>query len=332
MAKFFRVIVNLCIICFLLTGIALIVPQFMGISTVVVDGGAQTNLSVGAVAYGKSVAVSELKVGDKLLQSDSESVYVREIVAADASAGIFTVDGGEGTEEVTLRNQAEKAIITIPLIGYVNIAMQTFEGRIILGLALVLLIILFILSEIWKNSREDEDEEPAEEPAGPAEESRKERRRRKKEEKRRRKEEERAEEEAPFLLSEEEEEESYGQDTGFAEEPVREFVLENAEYEEPAAETAPKPEQAEEDAFAASIQAALENQLENPGSSAQGEIPEEAEPEEPLPESEPEKRELAMPVMTAEEILEKAYADGDQPKVIEDEEDGVTLVDYSDIL
>lgn len=334
MAKFFRVIVNLCIICFLLTGIALIVPQFLGISTVVVDGQVESNLSAGSVVYGKSVAVGELEVGDKLLQSDSDSVYVRKITAADAGTGTYTVDGGDGSEEVTLRNKAEKAIVTIPVIGYVNIAMQTFEGRIILGLALVFLIILFILSEIWKNSREADEEDEEEHAQEPPAESRRERRRREKEEKRRRKEEERAEEESPFMLSGEEPEDEAEFAPDAEAEEVRELVLENAEYEEPAEQRAPETgaEEDEDDAFAASIQAALENQLDNPGSSAQVRTPEETVPEEEVREAAPEKRELAMPVLTAEEILEKAYADGDQPKVIEDEEDGVTLVDYSDIL
>ena len=53
--------------------------------------------------------------------------------------------------------------------------------------------------------------------------------------------------------------------------------------------------------------------------------------EEPEPElSEP--IELAMPVYTAEELLQKAHAAGDDPKVIEDPATGITILDYSDIL
>ena len=39
-----------------------------------------------------------------------------------------------------------------------------------------------------------------------------------------------------------------------------------------------------------------------------------------------------MPILTAEELLKKAEEAGDHPKVIEDEETGVTILDYSDIL
>ena len=54
---------------------------------------------------------------------------------------------------------------------------------------------------------------------------------------------------------------------------------------------------------------------------------------EPEPEPEPsEPIELAMPVYTAEELLQKAHAAGDDPKVIEDHATGITILDYSDIL
>ena len=53
MAKFFRFIVNLCIICFLLIGVALIAPQFMGVTTVVVDEEiTDTDLDMGCVWEG----------------------------------------------------------------------------------------------------------------------------------------------------------------------------------------------------------------------------------------------------------------------------------------
>ena len=55
--------------------------------------------------------------------------------------------------------------------------------------------------------------------------------------------------------------------------------------------------------------------------------------EEPEEEPEPsEPIELAMPVYTAEELLQKAHAAGDDPKVIEDPATGITILDYSDIL
>ena len=63
------------------------------------------------------------------------------------------------------------------------------------------------------------------------------------------------------------------------------------------------------------------------------EKPETPAPPEEEPEPEPsEPIELAMPVYTAEELIQKAHAAGDDPKVIEDPATGITILDYSDIL
>ncbi len=56
---------------------------------------------------------------------------------------------------------------------------------------------------------------------------------------------------------------------------------------------------------------------------------------EPEKEPEPlasEEIELAMPVHTVDEYLQKAYADGEDPRVHKDELTGVTYVDYSDCI
>lgn len=73
-------------------------------------------------------------------------------------------------------------------------------------------------------------------------------------------------------------------------------------------------------------EAALTEQMEEPEENNEAEEQQEAaeEPDEPI--------ELAMPVYTAEELLEKAHAAGDDPEVIEDPTTGITILDYSDIL
>lgn len=350
MAKFFRFIVNLCIICFLLTGVALIAPQFAGITTVIVDGEiTDTNQSIGSVVYGRSVPLDQLKIGDKLLRSTNTTVYVSEIKTADAAGGVYTVEGKDGAEEeVTLRGSADKALITVPFIGYVSIAMQTFEGRIILGLALAFLIILFILSEIWKNNEEDEEVEDEDEDEEEEEEdedelsgklSRKERKARKKEEKRRKKLEKRGitedtEEEPPAEAMRELGEPEETEESEKSEE-AEEFVLEPADELEEENEEVSEGEKdmADVDLFTAAIQAALESEADQESEEESSAEQPEAVEEIPVREEEPEEpRKLAIPTLTKEEILEKAHADGYDPKVIEDKEDGIVFIDYSDVL
>ena len=97
--------------------------------------------------------------------------------------------------------------------------------------------------------------------------------------------------------------------------------------------------------FAADIASMMsENQTEETEPEAaeqeeENEEPEEVDQTQPVvleevsgEEQESEEKKLAMPVYTKEELLAKAEADGDQPEIIEDEDSGVTRVDYSDVL
>lgn len=220
MSKILKTIVNLVVLFSIVIAAALLVPPFAGIDTVMNDnGGTDTNIPVGSVAYGKEVKVKELKKKDKIIFSEGSSTYVYEIIDMDSSAGAYEVKDpyskSSDTEIITLQKAVPKVAVVIPFIGYAAIALQTKGGLIVIGLGIILLIILFILSELWrKDEDEDEDDEESEDEVEDEYEeddeeeetlSRKERRRLKKEEKRRRKEEKRR-------LKEEEEDEEYEED------------------------------------------------------------------------------------------------------------------------
>ena len=216
MSKFLKVIVNLVVLFSIVVAAALLVPPFVGIDTVMNDNtNTETNIPVGSVAYGKEIKVKELKKKDRIIYSEGSSTYVYEITDMDASAGAYEVKdpyskSGEA-EVVTLQKSVPKVAVVVPFIGYAAIALQSKEGLIVIGLGIVLLIILFILSELWRKDDDDDDEDDEEddnEDDGEDDEeemSRKERRRLKKEEKRRRKEEKRR-------LKEAEEDEEYEED------------------------------------------------------------------------------------------------------------------------
>ncbi|QOV19761.1 hypothetical protein INP51_01945 [Blautia liquoris] len=330
MSKFLRFIVNLCMICLLLGAAALIVPQFAGISTTVVDNDiTDTNLSLGSVVYGKKVSLDKLKKGDSLLSSADASVHTLRITKADPKTGEYTLKSGEKKEEkVTLHDNAEKVLVTVPVIGYLAIAIQTFEGRIILGLMIAFLVILFILSEIWKNSEEEEEvEEDVRdldyEKSDPIDTGH-------------------IEEDETAAIEEYEKKtdkvslDDDTQDTSDVVKEIQELIL------EPADEPEEKPSEIEDDNFTAAIQAALEKEADavpKAGSTSQEkEVPEEPDPamespaEEDIQHTLADHKILAMPAMTAEELLQKALEEGDDPKIIKYEEEGITLIDYSDVL
>lgn len=216
MSKFLKVIVNLVVLFSIVVAAALLVPPFAGIDTVMNDNtNTETNIPVGSVAYGKEIKVKELKKKDRIIYSEGSSTYVYEITDMDASAGAYEVKDpyskSSEAEVVTLQKSVPKVAVVVPFIGYAAIALQSKEGLIVIGLGIVLLIILFILSELWRKDDDDDDEDDEEEDNEDDEDddeeemSRKERRRLKKEENRRRKEEKRR-------LKEAEEDEEYEED------------------------------------------------------------------------------------------------------------------------
>lgn len=359
MSKLLKVIVNTLLLLAILSAGALVIPPFAGITTLVSDGMGNTNISRGAVTYAKKTDTSSAAAGDKILVDDNSGKYIYTIQSLDTAAGTASVKNvisGDATE-ITVRATVSKVIVTIPVIGFLSMAAQSREGIMIIGLAILFLVILFILSEVWKSDEEeDEEEEEEDEDDEKASEELRSRKKAALEEKKKREEQEMTEQlraadqktaeeekqdefEIPDLEEEETEQVSFhtadlqnlvrGEETEEIPEAVEETeIVEEAAAEETAEEVTEETEETEsaEPETVEEIEE-FEETIEEPETEEEAETPE----EEPEPEpSEP--IELAMPVYTAEELLQKAHAAGDDPKVIEDPATGITILDYSDIL
>ena len=345
MSKLLKVIVNTLLLLAILSAGALVIPPFAGITTLVSDGMGNTNISRGAVTYAKKTDTSSVATGDKILVDDNSGKYIYTIQSLDTAAGTASVKNviSGDTTEITVRATVSKVIVTIPVIGFLSMAAQSREGIMIIGLAILFLVILFILSEVWKRDEEEEEDEDDEK----ASEELRSRKKAALEEKKKREEQEMTEQlraadqktaeeenqdefEIPDLEEEGTEQVSFntvdlqnlvrGEETEEIPEAVEETeIVEEAAAEETAEEVTEETEETEsaEPETVEEIEE-FEETIEEPE-------------EEPKPEpSEP--IELAMPVYTAEELLQKAHAAGDDPKVIEDPATGITILDYSDIL
>ena len=173
MSKVLKTIVNVILFCAIVVAAGLLVPPFAGITTVMVDDvDMQTNLPQGSVAYAVEKDRSELKQGDKVLISQEGRQYVYVVDSIDGSSVVLddqlSTDGGTTQQE--LGSTVQKVMLVVPVIGYVSMALRSTEGLIIVGLAVVFVIILFILAEVWKKEEDEEDEdgqedESEEEPA-----------------------------------------------------------------------------------------------------------------------------------------------------------------------
>lgn len=350
MSKLLKVIVNTLLLLAILSAGALVIPPFVGITTLVSDGMGNTNISRGAVTYAKKTDTSSVATGDKILVDDNSGKYIYTIQSLDTAAGTASVKNviSGDTTEITVRATVSKVIVTIPVIGFLSMAAQSREGIMIIGLAILFLVILFILSEVWKrDEEEDEEEEEEDEDDEKASEELRSRKKAALEEKKKREEQEMTEQlraadqktaeeenldefEIPDLEEEGTEQVSFhtvdlqnlvrGEETEEIPEAVEETeIVEEAAAEETAEEVTEETEETE------SAEPETVEEIE--------EFEETIEEPEEEPEPEPsEPIELAMPVYTAEELIQKAHAAGDDPKVIEDPATGITILDYSDIL
>ncbi len=245
MSKFLKAIVNIVLLVAILSAGALLIPPLLGVTTKVSDGTGNTNLSRGSVTYATSAQATELEVGDRILQEDSNGSYIYTVssIAADTSTYTVTDEVSGNTTDLQLTGGVQKVALTVPVIGMLSLTLQSREGIIILGLCVAFLIILFILSEVWrKDEDEDEDEEEdadeAEEDSDEEEEkplSRKEKRRLKKEARRKAKEAEEEDDEEEDV--EEDEQKSVKESAETETEPEQDETLTAAAASEKAAET-----------------------------------------------------------------------------------------------
>lgn len=349
MSKLLKVIVNTLLLLAILSAGALVIPPFAGITTLVSDGMGNTNISRGAVTYAKKTDTSSVATGDKILVDDNSGKYIYTIQSLDIAAGTASVKNviSGDTTEITVRATVSKVIITIPVIGFLSMAAQSREGIMIIGLAILFLVILFILSEVWKRDEEEDEEEDEDEDDEKASEELRSRKKAALEEKKKREEQEMIEQlrAADQKTAEEEKQDEFEipdlEEEGTEQVSFHTVDLQNlvrGEETEEIPEAVEETEIVEEAATEETAEEVIEETEET--ESAEPETVEEIEefeetieePEE-APEPEPsEPIELAMPVYTAEELLQKAHAAGDDPKVIEDPATGITILDYSDIL
>ncbi len=369
MSGFLKFIVHLVVFLAIICILALAVPPFMGISTVTIDDAdIETNLPLGSVTYGKSISGRDVLIGDSIIVQDGNQIYRYRVQEIDLDNSMFTVLdtslAGAEPKAITLRGDITRVTITIGFVGYLLMAIQSTEGLIIIGLGVLFLIVLFVLAELWSKDREAPQDELEDDVAAADEgvqepktqrQLKKEMRLRQKAEVARLKEEakERRREEKLKLKAAK----KIARTGGFIEdmEPVETILgLEGGSPAEQAADQAHEELKKEIEAAAIPVQNIEEEKMptaEIPDLSKGSEEPEakeekteeadapkaetsEEEEETPKPEEKEEEAiaKIAIPLFTAEELLEKAKAAGEAPKVIQDEDAGVTLLDYSTII
>lgn len=154
MAKFFRFIFHLLLVAYIAIILALVVPPLVGYTTATVMEDTEANQPVGTVNYAKRIPLQDLKAGDKILVTGSNSVNVYTVQNVDQNQSTVTVADDENTG-IPVRSYVYRMAYTVPFIGYVIIALQTMEGVIVLAMVAVLLILLCVLTSIWSRKAKE---------------------------------------------------------------------------------------------------------------------------------------------------------------------------------
>ena len=374
MSKFLKVIVNLVLVCALLSAAALLVPSLVGVEMNIIENDrVETNLSVGTVVYGQTKSLQDVEFGDNVFVEEADgSKYLYRVNAVDAENGTVVLKDARNDAAQTVEKNVSSlcvAYVTVPVLGYLAVAAGSVKGWVIIGLVAVLLLLLFILSEIWRKDKLKEEEEDDED--GDAEELEQAR-----EEKKRLKKEKKAKKKADRAAQDEDEDEEYEEYLKKKEEKkaakrARKAAKKEAKHlseesttraiemepeEEPIQNTADLFEAARVE-IASSVASAMAEeqspapQIESAGepvidlelaltqelsratkddTDGQAELSGDAEAAAAsLEEMQEDSQEIVMPCYSADELIRKAILAGDEPDIIEDKELGLTLLDYS---
>ena len=377
MSKFLKVIVNLVLVCALLSAAALLVPSLVGVEMNIIENDrVETNLSVGTVVYGQTKSLQDVEFGDNVFVEEADgSKYLYRVNAVDAENGTVVLKDARNDAAQTVEKNVSSlrvAYVTVPVLGYLAVAAGSVKGWVIIGLVAVLLLLLFILSEIWRKDKLKEEEEDDED--GDAEELEQAR-----EEKKRLKKEKKAKKKADRAAQDEDEDEEYEEYLKKKEEKkaakrARKAAKKEAKHlseesttraiemepeEEPVQNTSDLFEAARVE-IASSVASAMAEeqspapQIESAGepvidlelaltqelsratkddTDGQAELSGDAEAAAAsLEEMQEDSQEIVMPCYSADELIRKAILAGDEPDIIEDKDLGLTLLDYSSTL
>lgn len=340
MSKFLKFIVHFIVICTILCVVALAAPPFFGITTVIRDDSSQrSNLSLGSVTYAIPVKTEEASIGMPILVNDEKNVYRYNIASLDLSNQMGTVvdprDVAGEPVYVAVKNYVPKIVITVPYLGYLLVATESIEGLIVLGLAVLFLIILYVIAELWKKDSADDYEEEYDESVRLK--SNKELRREEKARDRRMKAEDKEFLREEKLRQKEERKNRKIIKTGGFVDEIYEDEMERED-----APVAPRRRNVQ--SATSEAHELLKKEIAAATADDSGEMPPvkrkassgtraSRSGEAARANREPEEvQKMAIPLYTAAQLAEKAKQEGDAPDIIRDEITKVTLFDYSDII
>lgn len=143
--------------CILIILGVLIVPRFFGYTMfAVLSGSMEPSYPVGSIVYvNKNIMPEDIQVGEPIaFYRDEETVATHRVVSIDETNRTFTTKGDandvEDSSPVDYQQMIGKATVSIPYMGYLAVGIQSRKGTIIACAVLVVMILLYIIPEIFK--------------------------------------------------------------------------------------------------------------------------------------------------------------------------------------
>lgn len=146
----------------------LIVPYLMGYTELaVLTGSMQPTLPVGTLIYVKEVEPETLQVGDVVTyRLDSDTMVTHRVVEIDPDAQTLTTQGDANSDPdgaITFDRLVGKMDFYIPYLGYISLNIRTPIGIMSICGALIFIILLAFIPEIFSKDEEESKDKPAKE-------------------------------------------------------------------------------------------------------------------------------------------------------------------------
>ncbi len=158
MSKILNLIATLIVVVIVVVCGALVVPKAFGYQMYgILSGSMEPKYPVGSLIYVEPVEASEVEVGDVItfkMAADSDVVATHRVVEKDDTNEAFTTKGDNNdnidSSPVSYQRLIGKAVLCIPMLGYIADFIQSSAGMVAGVSAIVLVFVLWFLADYLK--------------------------------------------------------------------------------------------------------------------------------------------------------------------------------------
>lgn len=142
----------------------LVVPKLFGYELYgILSGSMEPTYPVGSVVYVQPVNANEIQINDVItfqMAADSQVVATHRVIAKDDQKQVFTTKGDHNdnidSSPVSYKRLIGKTVFCIPYLGYISAYVQSSAGLIALVAVMILVFVLWFLSDYFKNKEKHE--------------------------------------------------------------------------------------------------------------------------------------------------------------------------------